>query len=99
MPVSPRRILVIDSDLSSGGALQQLITSWGYDAVLERNAVPDIAAIAKLDPAVIIDSPTFDSRDGFDVLRHIKTEQSGIPVILLADKGSVELAMRAIQEE
>src|SRR6267142_4947093 len=99
MSVSPRRILVVDSDANSGQELQQLISSWGYDAILERNGTPDIASIDKTDPAVIIDSPTLISGHGFDVLRHIKTKQTGIPVILLAESGSVELAIRAIQEE
>ncbi len=99
MSVIPRRILVIDSDANSGQALQQLISSWGYDAILEQHGPPDIASIAKTDPAVIIDSPTPISEDGFDVVRHVKTQQTGIPVILLAESGSVELAIRAIQEE
>ncbi len=99
MSVSPRRILVIDSNAKSGPALHQLVSSWGYDAILEQNGSPDIASIAKTDPAVIIDSPGLISEDGFDVLRHVKTQQTGIPVILLAESGSVELAIRAIQEE
>jgi DNA-binding NtrC family response regulator len=99
MSVSPRRILVVDSHPNSGQELQQLISSWGYDAVLERNGTPDIASIDKTDPAVIIHSPTLIAGDGFDVLRHVKTKQTGIPVILLAESGSVELAIRAIKEE
>jgi DNA-binding NtrC family response regulator len=99
MTSSPRRILVVDCDSNSGQALQQLISSWGYDAVLDPRASPDIAAIEHIDPAVIIDSPAEISEDGFAVLRHVKTLQTGIPVILLAERGSVELAIRAIQEE
>lgn len=99
MSASPRRILVIDSDPNSGQALQQLISSWGYEAILERKDSPDIASIERRDPAVIIDSPALISGDGFNVLRHVKTLQTGIPVILLAERGSVELAIRAIQEE
>jgi DNA-binding NtrC family response regulator len=99
MSSSPRRILVVDSDPNSGQELQQLISSWGYDAILYKNGAPDITSIERSDPAVIIDSPAQISEDGFDVLRHIKTLQTGIPVILLAERGSVELAIRAIQEE
>jgi DNA-binding NtrC family response regulator len=99
MSVTPRRILVVDSDANSGQELQQLISSWGYDAVLERNGTPDTASIDKTDPAVIIHSPNLISGDGFDILRHVKTKQTGIPVILLAESGSVELAIQAIKEE
>ena len=99
MSSSPRRILLVDSDPTSGQALQKLISSWGYDAILDTKSSPDIASIERTDPAVIIDSPALISGDEFDVLRHVKTMGTGIPVILLAERGSVELAIQAIQEE
>src|SRR2546425_5972765 len=99
MSVSPRRILVIDSDAKSGQALQRLISSWGYDAILEQNGSLDLAFIAKTDPAVIVDSPGLISEGSFDILRLVRKQQTEIPVILLAETGSVELAIRAIQEE
>jgi DNA-binding NtrC family response regulator len=94
-----RRILVVDSDANSGEALQQLISSWGYDTVLERDSAPSIDFILKADPAVIIDSSSMASKEGFDVLSHVRAQQFSVPVIRLADSGTVELAMRAIQEE
>ena len=94
-----KRILVIDSDAHDGQSLKQLIASWGFQAILEQTGSPDIASITKIDPAVIIDSPSLISGGGFDVLRHVRNQQMGVPVILLAESGSVELAIRAIQEE
>lgn len=99
MSPSSRRILVVDSDADSGAALKLLIEPWGYDVILEQNSAPNSDSIARTDPAVIIDSSTLISGDGLDVLRHVKTHQTGIPVILLAERGSVELAVRAIQDE
>ena len=99
MSVSSRRILVVDSDAESGPALRKLISSWGYEVILERNGSPDLISIAKTDPAVIVDSPNLVSGGSFDVLRHVKTQQIEIPVILVAESSSVELAIRAIQEE
>ncbi|MBC8029626.1 MAG: sigma-54-dependent Fis family transcriptional regulator [Pyrinomonadaceae bacterium] len=98
MSLSSRRILVVDSNADSGEALKQQIASWGYEVILEGSS-PSIDSILKTDPAVIIDSSTLISGDGFDVLRHVKTYQTGIPVILLAERGSIELAVRAIQDE
>ena len=97
--MSSRRILVFDSDKKSGEALQQLIASWGYDAVLEQNSSPNIDFILRTDADVIIDSSSLSSVDGFDVLREVRAQQSDIPVIVLAESGSIELAIRAIQEE
>ena len=99
MSSSSRRILVVDSDPKSGEALRQLIQSWGYEAILNVNGSPGVEFIAKNDPAVVIDSESPSSTDSFNVLRQVRSQQSEIPVILLAESGTVELAMRAIQEE
>jgi DNA-binding NtrC family response regulator len=99
MSLSSRRILVVDPDPNSGAALQQLIQSWGYDAVLNSNGSPDVEFLLKHDPAVVIDSESPSSKDTFNVLRQIRSQQTEMPVILLAESGTVELAMRAIQEE
>lgn len=99
MSLPSRRILVVDSHAESGPALQKLISSWGYHVILERNGSPDLASIAKTDPAVIVNSPSLVSGGSFDVLRHVKTQQIEIPVILVAEGNSVEVAIRAIQEE
>ncbi|MEK6282242.1 MAG: sigma-54 dependent transcriptional regulator [Acidobacteriota bacterium] len=99
MPPLSLRILLIDSDAAHAQSLQQLITSWGYEAVLQDAGSVSSELIQKTDPAVIIDSTSLAADDGFDVLREVRAQQSTIPVILLAERGTVELAMRAIQEE
>ena len=99
MSASPLRILLVDSDPSSGQSLQQLISSWGYEAVLETDSSRSSELIQSIDPSVVIDSDSLLSDDSFAVLRAVKARHSNIPVILLAEGGSVELAMRAIQDE
>jgi DNA-binding NtrC family response regulator len=95
---SSRRILVVDSDAKSGEALQQLISSWGYEATLENNGSAAIDFL-KTDPAAIIDSGSLSAGDTFGVLRQVRSQQAQVPVIVLAESGTIELAMRAIQEE
>ena len=103
MSVISRRILVVDSDANSGEALNQQITSWGYEVILKHDGAASIDFIIKTDPVVIIESGSREvesgSADGFSVLRDMKSHQTGIPVILLAERGSIELAVRAIQDE
>jgi DNA-binding NtrC family response regulator len=94
-----RRILLIDSDPSHGQQLKEMVTSWGYDAVLENGNTDGAQLLIKTDPAVIIDSSSLSSADGFDLLRAVKSQQADIPVILVTESGTIELAMRAIQEE
>lgn len=99
MSSTSRRILVVDPDPNSGEALQRLIQSWGYDAILNQNGSPQAEFILKTDPAVVIDSESPSSTDSFNVLRQIRSQRSELPVILIAESGTVEMAMRAIQEE
>ena len=98
MSLSSRRILLVDPDPNSGEALSRLIDSWGYDTTLAENGSDDTEFILKNDPAVVVLSES-SSSDNFDLLRLIKAHKSDVPVILLAGSGSVEMAMRAIQEE
>jgi DNA-binding NtrC family response regulator len=76
-----------------------MIAAWGYDVVSEASGSANIEFILKTDPAAIIDSRSFSSEDGFEVLRTLRAQQSAIPVIVLAESGTIELAVRAIQEE
>ncbi|HZI60506.1 MAG TPA: sigma-54 dependent transcriptional regulator [Pyrinomonadaceae bacterium] len=98
MSLSSRRILVVDPDPNSGEALRRLIDSWGYDTTLVRNGSDETEFISKHDPAVVIHSES-PSSSNFNLLRLIKSQQIDVPVILLAESGTVEMAMRAIQEE
>lgn len=98
MPSTSRRILLIDPDPVHRESMQRLITSWDYEAVVHNRNVID-ASILDKDPSVIINSLTLPAADGFEVLRQLKAQQARIPVIIVAESGTIELAMRAIQEE
>ena len=93
------RILVVDQNESTGQALQQLIASWGYDVLIEGGLAPSLEAILKIDPTVIIDSNSLAADDSFSILRDLKAQQNGVPVILLAASGSLEMAKRAVKDE
>jgi DNA-binding NtrC family response regulator len=99
MSISSRRILIVDQNETTGQALQQLIASWGYDVLSEGGLAPSLGAILKADPTVIIDSNLLAADDNFSVLRDLKAQQSGVPVILLAESSSIDSAKRAVKEE
>lgn len=95
---SSRRILVVDPDAESGTALQELISSWGYETVLARNGTAS-DFISKNDPDVIVDGSALAPGHGYDVLRLVRAQQLDVPVILLAESGTIESALHSIQEE
>jgi len=99
MSLSSRRILVVDQNQSTGQALQALLASWGYEALFEDDGPPSLESILKADPTVIIDSNSLAADERFTVLRDLKAQPQGVPVILLAGSGLLEMAKRAVKEE
>lgn len=99
MSLSSRRILIVDQNETTGQALQQLIASWAYDVLIEGGPAPSLELILKADPTVIIDSNSLAADDSFKSLRDLKAQQSGLPVILLAESSSIDRAKRAVKEE
>ncbi|HEX3280726.1 MAG TPA: sigma-54 dependent transcriptional regulator [Pyrinomonadaceae bacterium] len=99
MSLSSRRILITDQNEQSGQALQQLVASWGYDAVIENVLAPSLESILKTDPTVVIDNNLLAADDSFSVLRDLQAQQSGVPVILLVEPNSIDNAKRAVKEE
>ena len=92
-------VLIIEADRQSGIALRDLIAECDYEAVLEQNVSAAIARASELGPSVIVAGNSASATDSFDLLRELRAQQPDIPVVLLTDRGSIEMAVRAIQEE
>jgi DNA-binding NtrC family response regulator len=99
MSLSSRRILITDQNETAGQALQQLISAWGYDALIENALAPSLESILKADPTVVIDSNSLAADDSFSVLRDLKAQQAGVAVILLVESAAIDNAKRAVKEE
>lgn len=97
--MTARRILIIDADQGCGKALHDLVRAWGYEVVVEQSvsAVSDL--ISAVIPSAIIAAGSGGAGTPFDLLRQIRGQYLEIPVILLTQSGSIELAVHAIQEE
>ncbi len=94
-----RCILIIDADQASGKALQDLVLQCDYKPILEADPSSAIAVARQLEPAVIIAGNSAASSQAFGLLRELRVQQPDIPIVLLVDGGSIEMAIRAIQEE
>src|SRR5438876_3949056 len=92
-------VLILEANRKSGIALQDLVAECDYQAVLEQNFSAAIDRAGKLSPSVIVVGNSASATDSFDLLRELRTQLPDIPVVLLTDKGSIEMAVRAIQEE
>jgi DNA-binding NtrC family response regulator len=93
------RVLIIDSDQEHTEALTASMQASGYDV---RTTLPEQSAIEvaeSFSPTAIVADPAADGYDPFTLLRELRIQHPHTPVILTASNSSVELALRAIQEE
>jgi DNA-binding NtrC family response regulator len=92
-------VLIIDSDLEHTESLTASMQAAGYDV---RSTLPEQSAIEvaeDISPTAIVADPSADGYDPFTLLRELRIHHPHTPVILTARNSSVELALRAIQEE
>jgi DNA-binding NtrC family response regulator len=93
------RVLIVDDEPAAADGLRELLAAWGYETVAEADGLAGLQRAEEFRPAVIITDVLMPRMDGFGLLREIRTRHPEIAVILLTGQGSVEMAVRAIQEE
>jgi len=97
--MNSRLVLIIESDLQQGRELQELIAGWDFQPVLEPTCPVSPNTSYILQPAVIIAGVSNSTPDPISLVREIKGHYRDVPLVLLAENGSVELALQAIQNE
>lgn len=93
------RVLIVDDEPSIAESLRDLMIAWGYEAEAEADGVAAIQRIEEFHPSVVITDVMMPRMDGFTLLRELRKQSPDIAVILLTGQGSVEMALRAIQQE
>jgi DNA-binding NtrC family response regulator len=93
------RVLIIDNDREHCDALSESMKASEYEV---RIATPGPSAVEIAEafaPTAIVIDLSVDGLDPFTLLRELRIQQPHTPVILTARNSSIELALRAIQEE
>lgn len=93
------RVLIIDDDQTTASNLRELLSGWGYEAAAEANSTIGLQRVEEFHPSVVITDVMMPRLNGFGLLREIRAQHPEVAVILLTGQGSVEIAVRAIQEE
>jgi len=93
------RVLIIDSDREHCETLSDCMKASDYE-VRSLLPGPSVIEIAEsFAPTAIVIDPFTEGHDPFELLRELRILQPHTPVILTAQNSSIELALRAIQEE
>ena len=93
------RVLIIDDDQQHAELLSASMKVVEYEVRIAAPGPSTLENVEAFAPTAIVIDPAADGYDPFALLRELRIQQPHTPVILTARNSSVELALRAIQEE
>jgi DNA-binding NtrC family response regulator len=93
------RILIVDDESIVAETLSELLQGWGYETAVASDGRAGLAAVEEFYPSVVVSDVYMPNLDGFGLLRGVRELHPETAVILLTGQGTVEMALRAIQEE
>src|SRR5215207_7569756 len=93
------RILVVDDEPVIAESLSELLEGWGYETAVASDGLSGLAKVEEFRPSVVVSDVYMPNLDGFGLLREMRELHPETAVILLTGQGTVEMALRAIQDE
>lgn len=90
-------ILTIDDEENIRNGLADNFELEGYDVLKAANGKDGLALIAQGNVDLVITDLRMDGMSGEEVVRHVTTENPGIPIIVLTGHGSIDDATAAIK--
>jgi DNA-binding NtrC family response regulator len=97
--MSKGRVLIVDDEPSIVEALNEMLGIWGYETATAADGRSGLTLADEFHPSVVVTDVYMPGLDGFGLLRELRERTPGVAVILLTGLGTVEMALRAIQEE
>jgi len=91
-------VLIVDDEESIRSSLQGVLEDEGFNTILAATGEEALKILAgKEEVDIILLDVWLPGRDGLDVLKDIKRDDPGLPVIIMTGHGSIETAVRAIK--
>ena len=93
-------ILVVDDEADIRDLISDLLRDEGYSARTAHDADSAFAAIEGAAPdLIILDIWLQGSRmDGIEILKSVKRDNPGIPIVIISGHGNIEVAVAAVQQ-
>ncbi len=93
-------ILIVDDERDIRELISDILEDEGYATRLAANSDECMAAINTEPPALmVLDIWLKDSRmDGIDILKTVKRDNPGIPIVIISGHGNIEIAVAAIKQ-
>jgi two-component system nitrogen regulation response regulator NtrX len=93
-------VLIVDDEADIRTIISDLLTDEGYTARTAHDADSAFAAIEASPPdLIILDIWLQGSRmDGIEILKSVKRDNPGIPIVIISGHGNIEVAVAAVQQ-
>ena len=93
-------ILIVDDERDIRELISDILRDEGYTTRLAANSDECLSEINTDAPALIIlDIWLKDSRmDGIDILKTVKKDNPGVPIVIISGHGNIEIAVAAIKQ-
>ncbi|MGR3486205.1 MAG: nitrogen assimilation response regulator NtrX [Paracoccaceae bacterium] len=93
-------ILITDDERDIRELIGDILRDEGFEVRLAGTSDECMEQIeARLPALMILDIWLKDSRmDGIDILKHVKREHPGVPIVIISGHGTVEIAVAAIKQ-
>jgi CheY-like chemotaxis protein len=96
-PPAPKRILVVDDDLSTCRLVQAYLTKRGYEVALAHDATTGLGLIQQQSFDLVVSDMIMPGLSGFDLLLEVKKLRPLMPVIIITGKPKVEAAVACMR--
>lgn len=91
------RVLLVEDNADLAAGLRYNLELEGYDVVHAEDGVMGLDAARTASPDLIILDAMLPRMDGFQVLRHLRADGSGVPVLMLTALGEEEDKVRGFR--
>jgi cyclic di-GMP phosphodiesterase len=90
-------ILIVDDNLNSLDAMQEIVQSAGYDTTLAQHGKEALDLLSTVNPTLIVTDLRMPRVSGIDLLRAVRMTHPDTGVVLLTGHGDIETAVEALK--
>ncbi len=91
------RILVVDDEIAARSALEQLLQQQGFSVTTARDGSAALKVAAEFAPDAVVTDLHMPEMDGIELLKHLREQDPGLPVIVTTASADVSSAVRAVR--
>jgi DNA-binding NtrC family response regulator len=92
------RVLVVDDEESQRGALAGMVALWGYEVETASDGVEALEKLATFNAHVIVTDMMMPRMDGSELIKRLRAQGSGPPVIVETAFGNPETAIALVHD-